>query len=148
VRAGLGTELCLYHRLGPSASALSCTKPVSVPECVLYKQLLFEWELTTWRQVQPCELAPSRCSIFFGWELTTWRQVPPSELAPLTTHLKPTAFNIVLKLVCRSLSPSSTPVPQFGGLWQPRFTMPDAPLMNLTFPEFIPLSTQALSSSK
>jgi len=29
---------------------------------------------------------------------------------------KPMALNIVLKLVCLSLSPSSTPVPQFGGL--------------------------------
>ena len=35
----------------------------------------------------------------------------------------------------------NSPVPQFGGLWQPRFTMPEAPLMKELSPVFMPLST-------
>jgi len=99
---------------------------------------------------------PKRCSCGFEKlkKICTINQLHPHaakfrELAASRRSIhKPMALNIVLKLVCRSLSPSSSPVPQFGGLWQPRFTMPDAPLMNLTSAVFLPLSTQALSSSR
>ena len=35
----------------------------------------------------------------------------------------------------------NSPVPQLGGLWQPRLTMPEAPLMKELSPVFMPLST-------
>eukprot|EP00976_Prorocentrum_cordatum_P065220 1177817-Prorocentrum_minimum.AAC.2 len=62
--------------------------------------------------------------------------------------MRPKALSTTSKFCARSWPPSSGPVPQLGGLWQPRLTMPEAAWMKpVSAPGLgMPASTQLFSS--
>ena len=65
----------------------------------------------------------------------------PLEIHPKTSRDPPTFIQFLTSHLLQATPACNSPVPQLGGLWHPRFTIPLAPLMKEASPVFMPLST-------